>query len=624
MTQAQDQARSESLKELVAQLEAKPPVVLLPEFQRDFVWEMEQTYALFDSLIRGIFVGSVIYGKPSFELTLREVDKRPRRGAGSRAKIVPKHYTEEEMKQASQQDGLKILLDGQQRTTSLYRALKGIDKVYYVVRPDAVDIKGDEFAQKSLEDLMYADDDDFDGIQGSDSPQVICVPLDYAFEYMMTVPRERDIEKFFREKTERGKALAESGDQAALDAEFEVFLQVLAKLKTMYEQQQLLSYYLLDMELDKFTTFFERSNSKGIQLNFTDILAAKVFGKFNLRQEFEKFAEANPDISVNRELLVRAVGLLTGRFDKIEKAQLLKRLTADDFVEHWEDMTGLLKQTLEYLHTQKLLVAARWLPYDNMLLPLMMFFRELNQQGKTSPSQQQWDFLRWWYWAVTFTERYTGATNDKLVQDSRVLQRVARDEPLDAKSFARFRPALQVDDLLTYTRSSSAVYRGVFNLIHFTSGGLKDWHSNANLANGPLGTKNLHDHHYFPKNFLKQSAAQQDAPDAEAIMDSILNRVLMPKDANWMATDKAPYQYLREFLEGSAKWHANPNLRESMRSHLVPESLLDDPQQSYKVEETLRERGQQIIGLIRANTVDVEDSVRAAHIPSSARDTAAP
>lgn len=624
MTQAQDQARSESLKQLVAQLEADPPVVLLPEFQRDFVWEMEQTYALFDSLIRGIFVGSVIYGKPSFELSLREVDKRPRRGPGSRARIVPRHYTEDEMKQASQQDGLKILLDGQQRTTSLYRALKGIDKVYYVVRRDAVDLRGDEFAQKSLEDLMYEGDDDFDGIQGSDSPQVICVPLDYAFEYMLTVPRERDVERFFREGTERGRALVDAGDQDALDAAFEVFLQVLSKLKTMYEQQQLLSYYLLDMELDKFTTFFERSNSKGIQLNFTDILAAKVFGKFNLRQQFERFADANPDISVNRELMVRAIALMTGRFDKIEKAQLLKRLTAEDFVEHWDDMTRLLVQALEYLHTQKLLVAVRWLPYDNMLLPLMMFFRELNRQRRTSPSQQQWNFLRWWYWAVTFTERYTGATNEKLVQDSRVLQRVARNEPLEARAFARFRPSLEVDDLLTYTRSSSAVYRGVFNLIHFTGDGLKDWHSNANLATGSLGIRNLHDHHYFPKGFLKRSADQQDAADAEAIMDSVLNRVLMPKDANWMATDKSPHQYLREFLEGSPKWHANPNLRESMQSHLVPESLLDNPQQSYKVEETLRERGRLIIDLIKANTVDVEDSVRTAHIPSNARDNATP
>lgn len=294
MTQAQDQARSESLKQLVAQLEADPPVVLLPEFQRDFVWEMEQTYALFDSLIRGIFVGSVIYGKPTFELTLREVDKRPRRGAGSRARIVPKHYTEDQMKQASQQDGLKILLDGQQRTTSLYRALRGIDKVYYVVNPAAQQLELEEVRRLDLEQLLHPDD----GLRGTDSPSEICVPLDYAFKFMNDVPEDEEVREFFDTKTAYGVALAEAGETETAKKAFRIFRQVLAKLKTMYEQQQLLSYYLLDMELDKFTTFFERSNSKGIQLNFTDILAAKVFGKFNLRQEFEKFADANPDIPV--------------------------------------------------------------------------------------------------------------------------------------------------------------------------------------------------------------------------------------------------------------------------------------------------------------------------------------
>ena len=79
MAQTHDNASSESLKHLVEQIDLSPPAILLPEFQRDFVWEIDQTYALFDSLIRGIFVGSVIYGKPSFEMTLRKMDSRPRK-----------------------------------------------------------------------------------------------------------------------------------------------------------------------------------------------------------------------------------------------------------------------------------------------------------------------------------------------------------------------------------------------------------------------------------------------------------------------------------------------------------------------------------------------------------------
>ena len=49
-----DTANSESLKQLVEQIEqATQPAVMLPEFQRDFVWEMQQTYDLFIAEVEG-------------------------------------------------------------------------------------------------------------------------------------------------------------------------------------------------------------------------------------------------------------------------------------------------------------------------------------------------------------------------------------------------------------------------------------------------------------------------------------------------------------------------------------------------------------------------------------------
>lgn len=613
MTTAHENANSESLKNLVEQLEYKPPIVLLPEFQRDFVWELQQTYDLFDSLIRGIFVGSVIYGKPSFEMTLREVDLRPRKGKGSREKPKRQHYSEAEMLKANQVRGLKILLDGQQRTTSIYRALRGIDKVYFQMHADWADITA--IKDKSLEDLLGE-------ITGHDSSEHISVPLDYAFEFMKDVPMDDEVREYFESQTAYGLALAQKGDAEASKRAFRTFWQLLHKFKTMFEQPQLLSYYLLDMNLDKFTTFFERSNSKGIQLNFTDILAAKVFGSFNLRQKFEEFAEKYPHMPNNRELMVRAIALLKG-LSKVDKGLILKELKAEDFQAHWDEMTNLLIQTVEYLQQQRLIVAVRWLPYENLLLPLMMFFRELKAQGQIMPSQEQWEFLRWWYWSVVFSERYSAATNEKIVLDARALEHVARREPPETVAFARLRPTLDVNDLFSYNRSSSAVYRGVLNLLHFNAEGektqgLRDWRSNALLGTGTEAVKILHDHHFFPRAFVRKTASKQDDLDPESIMDSVLNRVLMPKDANFSATDKQPSVYLKEFLNGTGKTGPNPELRQSMSSHLVPVSLLEDEQQSFRVEATLRARAEQILQLIEAETSKADVALLKALIPHSA------
>src|SRR6478609_7855012 len=99
-----------------------------------FRWEMDQTYDRFDSLIREIFIGTIIYGKPGFGMTLRQIDDRPRKGKGSRATLQMRHYDKEEIIAKSQTQNLRIILDGQQRITSIYRALTGADNVFLVLK----------------------------------------------------------------------------------------------------------------------------------------------------------------------------------------------------------------------------------------------------------------------------------------------------------------------------------------------------------------------------------------------------------------------------------------------------------------------------------------------------------
>src|SRR6516165_7600556 len=127
----ENQSQTESLLDIVRSVINE--TILLPEFQRDFRGEMDQTHDLFDSLIREIFIGTVIYGKPGFGMTLRQVDDRPRRGKGSRAQLRMRHYDKEEIVAKSRTQNLRIILDGQQRITSIYRALTGADNVFLVL-----------------------------------------------------------------------------------------------------------------------------------------------------------------------------------------------------------------------------------------------------------------------------------------------------------------------------------------------------------------------------------------------------------------------------------------------------------------------------------------------------------
>ncbi len=82
----EDAQRTESIKNLMEHIDNSN--VVLPEFQRDFVWDVEKTYDLFDSIVRDVFIGSLIYGIPSFEITVREIDDRPRQQQSKRRRSL--------------------------------------------------------------------------------------------------------------------------------------------------------------------------------------------------------------------------------------------------------------------------------------------------------------------------------------------------------------------------------------------------------------------------------------------------------------------------------------------------------------------------------------------------------
>lgn len=578
--------------------------LLLPEFQRDFVWSVEQTYKLWASIVTGVYIGELKLCIPQFDMTVRSLDMRPRRGKGSRDAIERQNYSKEEIVSAHQRDGLHLLVDGQQRVTSIVRTLQGIDPVYFVVREDAA---GLDINALSLEQLLHPDE----GIQGEDLDHLICVPLEYAYRYTVENPFDDEVRAYFATQTKYGKRLVRLGMEAELQAAFRVFRQILPHYKTLFEEPRLLAFYSLDMSLDKSVTFFEVSNAEGLKLNFTDILGAKVFQHFRLRSALETLAAQHPGVPVKRELLVRAVAVMTGRFSRIEKSNILNDLTGQDFQEHWDTTVELYVQALDYLQTQRLLISPKWLPTDNLLIPLMLYFNERRKLRKKSLPHEQQQFLHWWYWSSVFGEHFSRASNEAIMAHTRILQRVARGESIESSFYFRLRPVItEPEQLFNYASSTSCIYRGVLNLVHFASGGLRHWSNDGPLSATVAGRLELQDHHVYPRNFVDKSEAQQDVPaDVQHLRDCVVNRVLMPRDLNLRASDQAPFAYLNQLLA------ANPALESSLRSHLIDPALINDEGLSHRMYSVLRGRATKLVELIRQETLEAEVQVRARFSP---------
>ena len=573
----ENQSQTESLLDIVRSIQDE--TLLLPEFQRDFRWEMDQTYDLFDSLIREIFIGTVIYGKPGFGMTLRQIDDRPRKGKGSRGPLKMRHYSKDEIVAKSQTQNLRIILDGQQRITSIYRALTGADNVFIILRSS---LKLAEMIELPLEQILGE-------VAGDESDETISVRLSDAYRAEAESLEDEELDQLFAASA-FGMALGADNPQWKLFTK--AYRRAVKKLNDLYKKQKLVAFHLLDMTLEKFCLFFERSNSRGIQLNFTDILAAKLYHGFNLRQKIDDF-EAQYNLRLNRETIVRTVAYLTavekGHTVTIDKKGILENLEPADFDRHWDRASSLYRDSIDFLVNQHFVLNRTWLPSENMVIPLMVFLSHV--KGFDRIDEEQRKFLEFWFWASVFANRYSTASNEVIISDSHALSLVAQHKRVERRDyFTRMRSLVtDPEDLFIYTKRTSATYRGVLNLIGYAIQGLRDWKSTQKID----PDKELDDHHIFPRAYITSGVTlDMEAGEAIQLMDCVVNRTLIPKMLNLTIGKRPPQAYLADIKKQNAKLEA------SLQDHLVPPELVSDPTWNTRFRAFLDARAKAIMGLI--------------------------
>ncbi len=585
------QSQTESLFEIVRSIEKQ--TIMLPEFQRDFRWELDQTYDLFDSLIREIFIGTLIYGKPSFSMTLRELDTRPRKGKGSMTKLNTYTYSTDELKIKAQTQNFRIVLDGQQRITSIYRAIVGFDAVYIILHDYLVDLDGDAIRKFSLEEM-------FQNVAGEESVSAISVKLSDAYDAEKDLLEEDELNARFAKTLYAQRKLTELDENQQRKAKI-LYRLAIKRLIDLYKQQKLIAFYLLDMGLNKFCTFFERSNSRGIQLNFTDILAAKLYDGFNLRKKIEEFESQNP-FKLNREIIIRAIAYIVGTQQRssisIDKEFILRHLEAKDFQTHWDTTCELYTQSLRYLADQHYMLSQAWVPSENMVIPLMIFLRKIKRFDHMSEEQRR--FLEYWYWTSIFSNRYSTSSNEIIIVDSGALHQVASGERITARNyFIRMRLLItEPSDLFSYTKRSSAIYRGILNLMGYAAQGLKDWKSTHKIT----VSMDLEDHHIYPRAYIasKPKMVGMNQNEADQLVDCVLNRTLIPKILNIQIGKKAPVEYMSELRQ-----KVNPKLADCLPSHFIPIDMITDATWNSHFKLFLEERAETIFDYIKHYTTDV-------------------
>jgi hypothetical protein len=494
-----------ALKELLGEIHSRS--MSLPDFQRDFVWEPGATQELIVSIANDYPAGSIL-----------------------RVRDAKRVFAAREFEGAPALDGHKhtfLVLDGQQRLTSLYQAFYGVGEHRYFLDlrklMDGADFEEAIFHERAATKWVK-EREDF-AVQAKE----LLLPLS-------TLKNGAGGFSQWGRKTARLLSDRERiALEDALDRIEEQWIQII-------DDYHFPVVTLSDTtKPDALCTIFETLNRTGVKLSVFELLTARFWPQnINLRELWEKTLEQHSiigDFEVDPYYVLQAISLACRKAPSCKRSEVLN-LAAADISNWWVKVTDALAAGLHILRDDCKVTLPKWLPYQTMLAPLAAVLAKCGTP-KTPVAGAQREKLKRWFWCSVFGQVYESAPNSKSAKDVTELPAWLDGGNLpESVSTFRFDPK----SLRDITPRQRSIYRGVICLILGSGTGARDFHTQAVITGKLILEQGIDDHHVFPANYLETKKGVAVARHR----DCILNRTLIDRTTNQMISDRAPSDYLDE------------------------------------------------------------------------------
>ncbi len=550
----------------------------LPDFQRDYVWGDEDVRSLIASIAKGFPVGAL--------LTLEnggEVRFKPRLLSGvPQVDITP----------------VELLLDGQQRITSLYQAAyslapvrtktpKGaeIDRYYYL------DIKLALSDSSSIDDAIlgipadrivrenFGRDIKLDLSTRAHEFEHDLFPLNQVFnsggrdwfydwrDYWRSAGRdvselERDFVRNVLDKIERYKMPTIRLDRGnSREAICLVFEKVNVGGKKLDAFELVTAIYASD-------SFDLREDWSGTTKPVKAGRQSRMIGSPNRRDVLSQiastdFLQACTLLQTRESRLQREAEGKTGKeLPQISCARhALLGLPLAAYRNHADSVESGFIEAGAFLNEQKI-IWHRDIPYPPLVVGLACSFAILGKSAQTAAAKQK---LSQWFWSVTLGELYGSSTDSRLAKDVPQIVNWIRD---DGPRPASLDEALfQQDRLRTLRSRLSAAYKGLHALL--MRQGCRDFITGRSVELMTFFNDKIDIHHVFPKSWCISQGINP------AVFNSIVNKSPLFKRSNISISGHAPSVYLKRIEEEQGL--SASDLDDILRSHLIdPVHLRND------------------------------------------------
>ena len=556
MPQSNDTSLSDLLKD------ASTGQMQLPDFQRNWTWDDERVCGILASLSENYPMGAIMvlqYGNPDIKLKFR-----PLEGVTNVDTVVPE----------------KLILDGQQRMTSIYLA------AFNKAPVKTTNVQRAPIQRYYFFDMQKCLDPTVDRIDA-----ILSVPADKKVK--INFGRETILDLSTKEKEYEHRMFPVNiifDGHACVDwllGFMKYNASNLEEAQNFYSAfndsiiKVIGAYKLPVITLDKSTPkeavcqVFENVNTGGVPLTvFELVTAAYAMDNFNLREDWEKCKRSirNKEGTLNTDLFdgidqttfLTTVTLFSSFKNKMEtgkgivgcKKKDVLNLTFASYYANRETVVKGFAIARNFLVNYQYVFRKRDLPYTTQIIPLAAICAYLGQGKCNEPNTIK--ILAKWYWSGIFGEMYGGANETRYANDiedvvNEVLGKPSANRTINSAFFSSVR-------LLSMQSRLSAAYKGIMALLYKEK--CKDFVNDItiDLVNSMSNPPDIH--HIFPQKYCED----HNLPRLK--WNSIINKTPLLPESNRAIGGNAPSIYIPSILK-KVKGLTEAELRERIESHFI-------------------------------------------------------
>ena len=497
----------------------------LPEIQRHYVWRAPRVRDLLDSLYRGYPSGSILMWETDEPVPTRDSAIQQSSSAFSNN---------------------KLLLDGQQRLTSLTAVLNGeqvtvrgrkrpIDILFNLEHPDGPPTEAVEVL--SDEDNPYIDDDEQESDDDDDAADNLFLErlnrrtFVVAARSITNQPNWVSVSDVF--KTDDRTLLQAAGITDLNDPRYAKYSERLTRLRKIRDYNYVVHLLEREMSYEEVTEIFVRVNSLGAKLKSSDLALAQMSSRWpNLLAELEAFQEECEQkwFTLDLGTLVRAIVIHT------TNQCLFKTVSSTpigDLQVGWKEAQEGLRYAINFLRTRAGIEDESLLSSPFLILTLSAASQK--HHGRLTEEDQSQ--LLYWLFIANARGRYgRGSAESILNEDLAIVYRGQIPDlmkPLE-RQFGRFH--IEVGDIAGRGRNSP-----LFSLAYLAlkEMGATDWMTGLGLSLTLQGRQHfIQHHHIFPKSLLKNAGYETNE------INEIANMAFIGGRTNIRISNKKPVDYL--------------------------------------------------------------------------------